>query len=161
MDSKSQTPKVMKARRYHIPEIVRLWQEFMRYHIDMVPDFTISKNAPREFGRYLEEILGSRKHRLLVAVIDDALIGYALLSINKRPPIFRKPRYGMISDAYVSEKYRNRGTGTLLMHEALIWFKKKGVTRIELIVASENDIGCAFWKREGFIEHSKKMYRYL
>jgi len=153
--------RIVKATRSQVPDIVELWVEFMRYHENMMPDFAMSEDASRVFAGYLRGLIGKRNHRLLIARDGDKLIGYALLSINKRPQIFETLRYGMICDAFVTKKYRRRGVGAMFLDESLSWFRKKGVSRVELVVATKNKVGYSFWKRSGFTEHAKKMYLML
>jgi ribosomal protein S18 acetylase RimI-like enzyme len=50
----------------------------------------------------------------------------------------------------VTKNYRNNGIGTQMFESAVQWMKKKDVKRIELRVASTNELSRAFWKKQGF-----------
>lgn len=57
---------------------------------------------------------------------------------------------GYIADLYIIKEYRHKGTGKLLVEQAMDWFRQMGVEAVELNVLNSNEAGRAFWKSLGF-----------
>jgi ribosomal protein S18 acetylase RimI-like enzyme len=41
------------------------------------------------------------------------------------------------------------------------WFRSRGLSRVELRVAAGNQVGSAFWRKQGFEEFTTTLYREL
>jgi GNAT superfamily N-acetyltransferase len=74
------------------------------------------------------------------------------------PPIYLYKNYGQLMDMAVRPELRRRGLGSLLLAEALRWFKGRGIERVELSVAARNPIGYPFWKKRGFADYMHVLY---
>lgn len=57
---------------------------------------------------------------------------------------------GYIVTMDVLEPYRRRGIATTLLSEMEALLARKGVRRISLETATDNEAGVAFWKRHGY-----------
>jgi ribosomal protein S18 acetylase RimI-like enzyme len=62
-----------------------------------------------------------------------------------------------IDDAYIEEKYQNRGIGKLLLEKLEQYFKETGADMVFLLVDSLNFIGNNAWKKYGFEDYQLKM----
>lgn len=59
-------------------------------------------------------------------------------------------RYGSLYHVCVHRDYRKQGIGTQMVSRALEALKKEHISSISLIAFSENLIGNAFWKKQGW-----------
>jgi len=152
--------KVRKARSEEIGQIADLQQGLMFREKKIDPTyFDLSKHAKEGFVEFAKKKIENRKSRLLVAIIDDKIVGYILGWIKERPPVFRLKKIGYISDCFVVKKFRRKGIGEKLTQKMLTWFKTKRLNHVELVVTSKNKLGLTAWKNLGFEEYRKIMQR--
>lgn len=142
--------KIRTAVPEDTPRVLDLWKEFMDFHGERDPAFIRSATGHEGFGVFLEENMKSETAHVLVADDGDGLFGYCLARIAERPPVFDIRRYGQILDLAVSGPRRRSGVGETLLGEALTWFKKQGVSRVEISVSTANEVATSFWEKHGF-----------
>lgn len=68
-------------------------------------------------------------------------------------------RRGFIYHTAVSPKHRGKGVGTALVNAALEALGRLGITKTALVVFGKNEVGNAFWERQGFIVRDDLVYR--
>jgi ribosomal protein S18 acetylase RimI-like enzyme len=151
--------EIIEAKEKHIPDITRLWKEFLQFHVDIEPIWTPGEGA--EDGQREEQtkpLMASDKGLVLVALDGDEVIGYSISEIKDPPPGPIRPVYGYIHHVAVTEKYRRSGVGEKMFNEILKWFKSKGMDRIELDITSKNYVSSSFWTKMGFEEYTRTLY---
>lgn len=141
----------------HFPQIVRLWREFMEFHFDLDPHFTLSENSDEEYNKLMHDSIKKDTMKGFMAIERDEILGYCFCMIKELPLVFKYNKYGFIADMAVKAEHRRKGIGELLLNEALKWFEKKGMKRIELFVHNKNQMGVSFWEKHGFKEYLKAM----
>jgi GNAT superfamily N-acetyltransferase len=133
-----------------LDEIVELWKEFMEFHRQLDPFFTRAPDGHRQFRRFVADNLDNPDWLVLVAVEADRPVGYCMATVLEYPPVFELKRHGFVQDIAVTEVARRHGVGSGLFGRAEQWFRKRGITRIELNVAAANEVSQTFWRRLGF-----------
>lgn len=95
----------------------------------------------------IDEFAGSSRSRLLVAVIDDAVVGELTLK-----PIsdHRALRHGAVLGMSVAREWRRRGVGRALLAEAIVWARGAEFTRLELYVYARNTAAIRLYEEHGF-----------
>ena len=68
-------------------------------------------------------------------------------------------RRGFIYHTAVSPDCRKRGVGTALVNAALDALKGLGITKTALVVFGRNELGNAFWEKQGFTSREDLVYR--
>ena len=68
-------------------------------------------------------------------------------------------RRGFIYHTAVSPKHRGKGVGTALVNAALEALGRLGITKTALVVFGKNEVGNAFWEKQGFIVRNDLVYR--
>ena len=68
-------------------------------------------------------------------------------------------RAGYITQFLVTQNYRKRGVGKLLMDYINDWFTARGLEKVLLNVNIDNESGNRFWKSQGFIPYAARMKR--
>jgi len=149
---------VLPAEAVHIPEIVTIWEEFMDFHRSLDPFFTLREDAAARFQGWAAGLLQNPKVLVFVALDQERVLGYVMSQIVDYPPIYLYKNYGQLMDMAVRPELRRRGLGSLLLAEALRWFKGRGIERVELSVAARNPIGYPFWKKHGFADYMHVLY---
>ena len=150
----------MDIRIAHVDDlqsIKELWKEMMDFHRIRDEYFARSDEGHERFGEYARSNIESPEWLVMVAVEDEQVIGFSMGRIAAYPPVFKHSHYGFVADIVVNESYRGRGIGRQLFEHMLPWFREQGVFRVEIEVASTNEVSQAFWTRMGFREYMKKM----
>jgi len=150
--------EIIEASEKYIPEITKLWMEFMLFHKDFDPRFPLVKDAHVKFENHLRESIDSENSIVLVVIDDDNSAGFAVAQTSSYPPIFESCKLGMIDSIYMKSEYRRKGIGEELLGKIYEWFDKKKIDRVELSVASLNSVGFSFWKKQGYREYTYRLY---
>jgi GNAT superfamily N-acetyltransferase len=141
---------IRRATAKDVRSLAGLWREMMEFHRTIHPAFQFGPEAQKSIERHLLDTIRSTGGRIFVADADGEIVGYTLGEIQDRKPIYPAGRYGFVSDLVVTEAWRRRGVGRLLVTTILDWFHQYGVTAIELFVLESNPVSTAFWESMGF-----------
>mgnify|MGYP002672325415 FL=1 len=68
-------------------------------------------------------------------------------------------RRGFIYHTAVSPEHRGKGVGTTLVNAALEALGRLGITKTALVVFWKNEVGNAFWEKQGFTVRNDLVYR--
>lgn len=142
--------EIREACRTDLDEIVELWKEFMEFHRQRDPFFTRAAEGHRRFRSFVADNLDAPDWLVLVAIEEDRPVGYCMATVLEYPPVLELKRHGFVQDVAVTEVARRHGVGSALFERTEQWFRKQGITRIELNVAAANEASQAFWRRMGF-----------
>ena len=148
-----------EANRKDVPAIAALWKEMMDLHRTFDARFEFAPNVMREVERHLVATIRSSGGRVFVAEAQGQVVGYILGEVHIRKPIYPPGTYGFISDLSVTAAWRRQGIGRALVETLMAWFKRAGVTAVELFVAEANPVSQQFWERMGF-KHYLRLLRY-
>lgn len=110
-------------------------------------DPSINENCV--ISRFYEDMISDDSNILLVAEIDNKIIGYLYGYIVDNGNTY----IDMVSklDAlYIIKEYRNNKIATKLINEFKSWSLKKGVKHIEVQVLNDNISAVNLYKKEGF-----------
>ena len=140
-----------------LPAIKELWKEMMDYHRERDEYFSRSEEGHERFGEFVRRNIESPEWLVMVAIDSSKVIGFSMGTIESYPPVYQHSHHGYIATIVITESYRGKGLGSQLFDRMVPWFREHGVNRIEIEVASANEISQAFWTRMGFREYMKKM----
>ena len=142
---------IRKANIEDIDEINKLYYELDTDAINMQPEHF--QRGSRSF-EYLSELINDDKSDFILAVEDEKVIGFSLLSerVAANISLLVPCKYAYIQDFVVTEKYRNKGFGTVLMEESKKWAKDRHLDYLRLSVLPENKDARRFYKRHGLGE---------
>jgi ribosomal protein S18 acetylase RimI-like enzyme len=149
---------IVTAEEKHIPEIIELFKEFMDFHKNIDPRFPLSKYAPQEFEKHIQELMKSEDSRVLVALGKERIVGFMTARIAAYNPIWEREKYGAIDTLAVTASYRRMRVGEQMLYKIYQWFRSQGIDRVEVAVASANQVGYPFWKKHGFKEFIHRLY---
>ena len=141
--------------------VAGLWRDLLAYHRDLGEQDVRPSKASSEGREFIKEHIGPKDRLCLVAESDREVVGFLVATLRKRSPAFGGRRYGHIYDVYVRGSHRREGVGTTLVEEALRWFRKHEVRRVQLQVRARNSAGIGFWRRLGFDDLALTLERRL
>ncbi len=133
-----------------------LYTDFFAHNATQQPQWY---HAVEETGAYPRSVLESQCGDILVAETDDVIVGFVHIEENATPPYpsVRAYRYACVVDIAVSERYRRKGIGRLLLEECKRWARLRRLDYIELTVLENNAAGIRFYEREHFTTVSRTM----
>jgi ribosomal protein S18 acetylase RimI-like enzyme len=132
-----------------LPAMEDIWIEFIDFHAARDPFFTRAAQGHERFRTFVAERLTKDDWRVLVAVVDDEVVGHIVGALQSHPPVFVQTTFGYVQDIAVRGSFRRHGIGRRLFERLEVWFKESGVTRIELDAAAANDTSQRFWRAMG------------
>lgn len=154
------TIKIVKAEEKHIPDIGKLWWEFMIVHQNADPIFMPREGSIPGFEEHLRQnFMKSEEGLALVALDSNRIIGFSTSEIRKPSPVYERENYGTIETVAVTANYRHHGIGEKMVAEIMKWFKLKNITRVELETLARNDMANSFWQKQGFMIFRHRLYR--
>src|SRR4030042_4055363 len=143
--------KIIKAEERHIPDVCKLWWEFMKYSEEIDPVFAPEEGVIPVFEKQeLRPTMQNKDSLILVALDGKKTVGYSYSLIIRKSPLGKRQKSGLVHDLFVTEDCRRKGTGEKLYAEILKWFHSQGVDRVELQVIAKNKAGCSFWRKHGY-----------
>ena len=99
----------------------------------------------------IEKFLDRNPNTSFVAEANGIIIGIILAGHDGRR--------GYIYHMSVDENFRKHGIGKQLVEKSLSALKEEGISKAALLVFNRNEIGNAFWEKQGFIARGDITYR--
>ena len=99
----------------------------------------------------IEKFLKRNPDTSFVAVKNDAVVGIVLAGHDGRR--------GYVYHMSVAENYRKQGIGAQLMSHCEEALKREGINKAALLVFNRNEVGNAFWEKQGFTVREDVAYR--
>ena len=148
--------KIRFATKDDIELINKLFTEFYAYNAMQQPKYYVSA---KESGKYPNAIIDSENGDIIVAVVNDVIIGFIHIEVDNTPsyPSVVSHRFACIVDFFVVKQHRKKGIGRLLLEEAKLWAQSRQLEYLELMVLENNEVGQSFYKRENFSTVSQTM----
>ena len=150
--------EIREASEKHIPEITKLWMEFMYFNAEIEPFDTSGDNVLTQVETHLRNKITSDDSLVLVAMDNQKVVGYSISQITQIPPFTRGKKLGVIYDMAVTAHYRKKGIGKEMLDQIKAWFRERGIQRIEISVVTKNTIGDSFWREQGFQDYEQILY---
>lgn len=142
--------KIRTAVLNDVPSICKLYEEFYAYNASLQPNYYC---AVEEKGGYPQSVIKNNKSKIFVAVNEeDTIIGFIHVEENITPPFPSVAAHGYVEviDFFVTDNYRKKGIGSMLINEAKRWGKSLGLDYIELFALTNAEGAINFYEHEGF-----------
>jgi ribosomal protein S18 acetylase RimI-like enzyme len=163
--------RIRPARHQEIDRVAALWALITEHHAALDPMFRmrrgpVAEGELRELLRALHrdpdaEILVYDRPPTDTPSAPATPEGLCIVRIDRAPPILEETERGEITDLGVRPELRRRGIGRRLVAEAMDWVRGRGVTRVEIQVASGNVEGQAFWRALGYTDLMDVLHKRL
>lgn len=125
-------------------------------------------NSEENMKNYLEE--GFSKEKLTVelndensefyfATLDSEIIGYLKINFGESQTELKDSKALEIERIYVPKEFHGKSVGQLLYDKAIQIAKKKEAEYVWLGVWEENPRAISFYKKNGFVEFDKHIFR--
>jgi GNAT superfamily N-acetyltransferase len=153
--------EIRPVNRQEIDKILQLWIELVKNQRQYDRFFELRTNGPEEMKKRLQEYVEDECFLIPAVVINDKIVGYALAQITAYPPFFKTDTLCEIRHMFIKEPFRNKKHGTRLLEYIKSWTHEKGVRRMELLVAADNEQAIKFYRSLGFGNFCLRMVHHL
>lgn len=150
--------QIRRARVGETDALVELWMLMMGEHQGMDSSIQLTHDAASHYRAYLQSHLLDASAIILVALESRRPIGFTLAMKCQNLPMFEPENYGYISDMVVHPACRGRGIGEQMLRRMNDWFRRQGVSYVQLQVYTGNEGGRRFWTRAGFRPFLTRMW---
>lgn len=107
----------------------------------------------------LEEELTDENAEFYFAIIDDAVIGYLKLNFGQSQTELQDDSAVEIERIYVLKEFHGKNVGQVLYNKAIDLARDKKSNYVWLGVWEENPRAINFYKKNGFIEFDKHIFK--
>lgn len=125
-------------------------------------------NTEENMRRYLEEGFSSQKlitelndnnSEFYFAVLNNKIIGYLKLNFGQSQTELQDDKALEIERIYVSKEFQGKKVGQILYDKSIQIAKQHKADYVWLGVWEENPRAIAFYKKNGFVEFNKHIFR--
>ncbi|TDW46471.1 ribosomal protein S18 acetylase RimI-like enzyme [Flavobacterium sp. 270] len=125
-------------------------------------------NSEEDMQKYLDENFSSEKltaeinnqdSEFYFAVLDNVVIGYLKLNSGTSQTELKDNKALEIERIYVPKEYHGQKVGQILYEKAIQVARQKEVDYVWLGVWEENFRALSFYKKNGFVEFDKHIFR--
>ncbi|WP_087974864.1 GNAT family N-acetyltransferase [Oceanobacillus rekensis] len=108
---------------------------------------------------YFGELLEDPKSEILIAKINEEVVGFAVMELKESPPFdSMKPRkFAYMNDFGIKSSYQRKGMGKMLFEYCLEWSKNKDATSLDLNVWEFNKKAISLYESFRMNTISRKM----
>ena len=98
----------------------------------------------------LIELIRTPSAELLVAVVDNEIVGSGYAKILTAEPYQKHTEYAYLGFMYVKPAFRGQGINQKILHGLIDWAKSQNLTEIRLEVYDENTMAKNAYLKAGF-----------
>ncbi|WP_293899858.1 GNAT family N-acetyltransferase [Sphingobacterium sp. UBA5670] len=98
----------------------------------------------------LLELIKSEEAEVLVAVVEDQLVGSGYAKLLDAKPYQKYKKYAYLGFMYVKPTYRGQGVNKLILERLISWAKERNISEVRLQVYDENTIAKNAYRKVGF-----------
>ena len=164
MPPDSQTgPIVRRATPADLPRIGRLGALLVEEHYDFDPRRFLAARSrtPADYASFMSAQLEDPDSAVLVADDNGDMIGYAYAAVEGYDYMALRGPAGVLHDLIVDPEHRGRDVGRLLLNATLAFFRSRGVPRVVLSTAEQNEAAQRLFASMGFRRTMIEMTREL
>ncbi|WP_406843573.1 GNAT family N-acetyltransferase [Flavobacterium soyae] len=107
----------------------------------------------------LTEELTNKNSEFYFAVLDNNVIGYLKINFGESQTELQDEKSLEIERIYVSKEFHGKKVGQLLYERAIQTAKEKNADYVWLGVWEENHRALSFYKKNGFVEFDKHIFK--
>jgi ribosomal protein S18 acetylase RimI-like enzyme len=156
-------PVVRRATPADLRRIGRLGALLVEEHHGFDPQrfLAASRGTPEGYATFISTQLEDPDVAVLVADDGGEVIGYAYAAVEGYDYMALRGPAGVLHDVIVDPGHRGRGVGRLLFEAALEFFRSRGVPRVVLSTAEQNEAAQRLFASTGFRRTMIEMTREL
>jgi len=108
----------------------------------------------KEGTKYYRDRILSEDGCVLIAVVENEIVGYLCGGIKKAEAYRNLPIVAELENMLVLEKFRSKGIGKQLFDEFIKWCETKKVGKVRVEVSAQNEKGIRFYRTNNFKDYT-------
>lgn len=144
---------IREAKLSDLDLLRKFEQEVIMYERPFAPNL---KNDPIQYYD-LEKLIHDKDSYLLVATLNDDIIGTGYSVIETSEPFKKPDKYAYLGFMFVKPQHRGKGVNGKIIDALIDINKANGITEVQLDVYAENQSALKAYKKKGFTEDLLKM----
>jgi ribosomal protein S18 acetylase RimI-like enzyme len=145
--------KIREALLTDLPTLKRFEQEIIQFERPFASN--IKKDPVAYYD--LEELILQNDAQVLVATIEEEIVGSGYALIKNSKPSVEPTQYAYLGFMYVSPPHRGKGVNGKIIERLIEWTKGRNLSEIQLDVYAENDSALKAYEKIGFQPDLLKM----
>jgi ribosomal protein S18 acetylase RimI-like enzyme len=143
---------VRRARQTDAPKLGQLGTLLVHEHYEFDPKrfLPVTPQTEERYGGFLVSQLSEPNAVVLVAERDAQVLGYTYATVEGFDYMSLRGPAGVLNDIVVDPPQRGRGIGRMLLEATIEELKARGVPRIVLSTAEQNEAAQHLFARAGF-----------
>jgi ribosomal protein S18 acetylase RimI-like enzyme len=143
---------VRRARKTDAPKLGQLGTLLVREHYEFDPKrfLPVTPETEKRYGAFLVSQLDDADVVVLVAERDGGVLGYTYAGVEGYDYMSLRGPAGVLNDIVVDPPERGRGIGRMLLEATIEELKTRGVPRVVLSTAEQNEAAQHLFARAGF-----------
>lgn len=105
----------------------------------------------------LNKLIDSNDSELIVALIEDEIIGSGYAKILDSKPYLKHQQYAYLGFMFIKNEFRGQGVNQKIIDELCNWAKSKNITEVRLDVYDDNLSAMKAYEKVGFKKHLVEM----
>ncbi|MFT4309455.1 MAG: N-acetyltransferase family protein [Candidatus Woesearchaeota archaeon] len=103
--------------------------------------------------KYYEDRISKDDGCVIVASVDNQIIGYLCGGLRKAESYRRLPIVAELENTFVLEEYRSKGIGKRMYDKFIEWCKTNNVGRVRVEASAQNDLAIKFYRDNNFKDY--------
>jgi len=141
---------IRQANDKDVEGILKLQLEVAEFHKNLDSIYEFQDDIAEQFRINTATLINNEKACVFIALDKEEIVGFGIAAIIKENPLFKYPRYAMIEELGITENFRSKGCGQILLDAIFKWLRQQAVEDVRLKVHSKNKGGIKFWEKMGF-----------
>ncbi len=142
---------IRKARTKDVKELAKLYFQFWQLHFKFDPLLKPARSySPAVAKKDALKDIRKKNRYIFIAAINEKVLGFIELRINKNDQFFKARKYGYINAAFVAKEARKQGITKALTKTAIKFFQKNKLSYVKTNVYVKNEIAMRAWTKLGF-----------
>ncbi|QKX05539.1 GNAT family N-acetyltransferase [Aquimarina sp. TRL1] len=101
----------------------------------------------------IESYISAKDTEVIVAEIDQQVVGSGYAQIRPRKGIYIQDRLGYIGFMFVDENHRGKGIAKKVITSLIDWLKTREIEEVQLEVYHQNPSAIKAYEKAGFKQH--------
>ena len=152
---------IIKVELHHIEKLQKIGREtFFETFSESNSEENMQKYLDESFSiEKLASELTDKNSEFYFALLDEEVIGYLKVNFGDSQTELKDNKALEIERIYVSKEFHGKNVGQLLYEKAIEVAKEKNVDYVWLGVWEENPRAISFYKKNGFVEFDKHIFK--
>ena len=138
--------KIRQVKQEEISFLLKFEQELVEFERPF--DSTLKDGKISYYD--ISSKINSKDSCVLVAEVNDEIVGSGFLDIVKAKPFLKHNYFGSLGFFYVRKEWRGRGINKAILKELVKWAKKRNIYEIRLQVYDKNTDAKSVYFKYGF-----------